>query len=84
MKEIGSFKADRFMDDYPVFSDNGKRCAVASMVNGKGKLLVSDLDGKPARYDSPTIMIGGRESYQARCRHCHKVPRQDEDQTALL
>ena len=42
------------------------------------------LDGKPARYDSPTIMVGGRESYEARCRHCHKVPRRDEDQTALL
>jgi thymidine kinase len=42
------------------------------------------IDGQPARYDSPTIMIGGRESYQARCRHCHKVPRKDEDQTALL
>jgi thymidine kinase len=42
------------------------------------------LDCKPARYDSPTIMIGGRESYEARCRHCHTVPRKDEDQTALL
>jgi thymidine kinase len=42
------------------------------------------LNGKPARYDSPTIMVGGRESYEARCRHCHKVPRRDEDQTALL
>jgi thymidine kinase len=42
------------------------------------------LDGKPARYDSPTIMIGGRESYEARCRHCHQVPRRDEDQRALL
>ena len=42
------------------------------------------IDGRPARYDSPTIMIGGRESYQARCRHCHKVPHRDEDQTALL
>jgi thymidine kinase len=41
------------------------------------------IDGKPARYDSPTIMIGGRESYEARCRHCHKVPRKDEDQTEL-
>jgi len=41
------------------------------------------IDGRPARYDSPTIM-SGRESYQARCRHCHKVPRRDEDQTALL
>jgi thymidine kinase len=42
------------------------------------------LDGKPARYDSPIIMVGGRESYEARCRHCHQVPRRDEDQTALL
>jgi thymidine kinase len=42
------------------------------------------LDGKPARYDSPTIMVGGRESYEARCRHCHKVPRRDEDQRELL
>jgi thymidine kinase len=42
------------------------------------------LDGRPARYDSPTIMVGGREAYEARCRHCHRVPRADEDQTALL
>ena len=42
------------------------------------------IDGRPARYDSPTIMVGGRESYEARCRHCHRVPRKDEDQTALL
>ena len=42
------------------------------------------LDGKPARWDSPTIMIGGRESYEARCRHCHRVPRKDEDQKELL
>ncbi len=27
------------------------------------------IDGRPARYDSPTIMVGGRESYEARCRH---------------
>jgi thymidine kinase len=42
------------------------------------------VNGKPAPWDSPTIMVGGRESYEARCRHCHRVPRQDEDQTALL
>ncbi|HEU4828815.1 MAG TPA: thymidine kinase [Gemmatimonadales bacterium] len=41
------------------------------------------IDGRPARYDSPTIMIGGRESYEARCRHCHAVPRADEDQAIL-
>jgi thymidine kinase len=42
------------------------------------------VDGRPARWDSPTIMVGGRETYEARCRHCHRVPRADEDQTALL
>lgn len=42
------------------------------------------IDGHPARYDSPTIMVGGSESYEARCRHCHAVPRRDEDQTSLL
>jgi len=42
------------------------------------------VNGRPALWDSPTIMVGGRESYEARCRHCHTVPRADEDQTALL
>lgn len=42
------------------------------------------INGKPAPYESPTIMVGGRESYEARCRHCHKVPRKDEGQGALL
>ncbi len=42
------------------------------------------IDGQPARYDSPTIMVGGQESYEARCRHCHRVPRKDEDQRRLL
>jgi len=42
------------------------------------------IEGKPARYDSPVIMVGGRESYEARCRHCHQLPRLDEDQVPLL
>jgi thymidine kinase len=42
------------------------------------------IDGAPAPWSSPTIMVGGRESYEARCRHCHQVPRADEDQAALL
>jgi thymidine kinase len=42
------------------------------------------VEGKPARYDSPVIQIGGQESYEARCRACHEVPRRDEDQGRLL
>ncbi|HEY2065169.1 MAG TPA: thymidine kinase [Gemmatimonadaceae bacterium] len=42
------------------------------------------IDGLPARYDSPVIMVGSAESYEARCRSCHSVPRRDEDQVRLL
>lgn len=42
------------------------------------------IDGEPAHYDSPTIMVGGREKYEARCRGCHEVPKDDDLQTALL
>ena len=40
--------------------------------------------GRPARYESPTIMVGSAETYEARCRSCHAVPRRDEDQERLL
>jgi len=42
------------------------------------------INGKPAPYTSPTIMVGGSESYEARCRHCHEVPAPDAAQTRLL
>jgi thymidine kinase len=42
------------------------------------------VDGRPAGYDSPTILVGGSETYEARCRHCHQVPRADEDQGRLF
>lgn len=42
------------------------------------------LEGKPASYDSPTIMVGAADSYEARCRACHQVPRRDELQQSLL
>jgi thymidine kinase len=56
-------------------------CVVCGGPASRNQRLVN---GRPALWDSPTIMVGGRESYEARCRHCHKVPRKDEDQTALL
>ena len=31
------------------------------------------IDGEPAAYDDPVIMVGANEVYQARCRGCHKV-----------
>ena len=42
------------------------------------------IDGKPAPYDSPTIMVGAADTYEARCRACHVVPRPSENQGVLL
>ncbi|MDP3046834.1 MAG: thymidine kinase [Chloroflexota bacterium] len=33
------------------------------------------IDGHPACYDDPVILVGASEVYEARCRHCHKVLR---------
>ena len=38
------------------------------------------IDGEPAAWDSPTIMVGGREAYEARCRACHVVRPANEGQ----
>ena len=42
------------------------------------------IGGKPAPYDSPTIMVGAADAYEARCRACHMVPRPTEAQQQLL
>ncbi len=31
------------------------------------------VNGKPAKYSDPTILIGAKETYEARCRKCHIV-----------
>lgn len=33
------------------------------------------VNGVPAAYEDPTILIGAQENYEARCRACHEVPR---------
>jgi thymidine kinase len=33
------------------------------------------IDGRPANYDDPIIMVGASEVYEARCRQHHEVPR---------
>lgn len=32
------------------------------------------VNGQPARYDDPIIMVGAKEAYEARCAKCHEVP----------
>ncbi len=33
------------------------------------------IDGKPARYEEPVVVVGAAELYEARCRKHHEVPR---------
>jgi thymidine kinase len=34
------------------------------------------VNGKPARYDDPIVIVGAAEMYEARCRQHHEVPRE--------
>lgn len=42
------------------------------------------VNGEPAHWNMPVVLVGGSESYEARCRRCFQVPRQDVDQVPLL
>jgi len=33
------------------------------------------INGQPASYDDPVVVVGAAEMYEARCRHCHEVPK---------
>ena len=45
-------------------------CVVCGQDASRTQRLV---DGKPAAYDDPTILVGAQESYEARCRQHHVV-----------
>jgi thymidine kinase len=47
-------------------------CVVCSAPASRTQRLIN---GQPAWYDDPVIMVGASEVYEARCRHCHQVPR---------
>ena len=36
------------------------------------------INGQPAHYNDPVILVGAREVYEARCRDCHRVPGRPE------
>ncbi|MGO4889134.1 thymidine kinase [Anaerobacillus sp. MEB173] len=42
------------------------------------------IDGAPASYDDPIILVGASESYEPRCRQCHEVPHKPEKKVRLV
>jgi thymidine kinase len=47
-------------------------CVVCGAPASRSQRLIN---GQPASYDDPVIMVGADEVYEARCRHCHQVPK---------
>lgn len=46
-------------------------CAVCGSPASRTQRLIN---GQPAGYDDPVILVGASESYEPRCRHHHEVP----------
>jgi thymidine kinase len=44
------------------------KCKVA-----EGTITQRIINGKPAKYSDPTILVGASESYEVRCRKCHEL-----------
>jgi thymidine kinase len=40
------------------------------------------INGQPAAYDDPIILVGASEVYEARCRRCHQVPKEKTERQA--
>ena len=51
-------------------------CVVCGAPASRSQRLIN---GRPAFYDDPIIMVGADEVYEARCRHCHQVPRKNPE-----
>lgn len=47
--------------------------AICVVCGGDASRTQRLVDGLPAAYDDPIIMVGAQESYEARCRFCHEV-----------
>ena len=51
-----------------------KLTAICTVCGANATKTQRVVNGEPAYYEDPIIIIGASESYEPRCRHCHKVP----------
>jgi len=50
--------------------------AICMVCGGPASRTQRLVNGKPARYDDPLVVVGANEMYEARCRRHHEVPRE--------
>ena len=48
--------------------------AICQVCGGQATRTQRMINGVPANYSDPIILVGAKEQYEARCRHCHVVP----------
>ncbi len=53
--------------------------AICVVCGGPASRTQRLIDGQPAAYDDPVILVGASEVYEARCRGCHEVRRTNDD-----
>ncbi len=49
--------------------------AICMKCGGEASRTQRLIDGRPAFYEDPVVLIGASEAYEARCRACHEIPR---------
>ncbi|RMF39143.1 MAG: thymidine kinase [Chloroflexi bacterium] len=49
--------------------------AICVVCGGEASRTQRLINGRPAAYEDPVILVGAQEVYEARCRACHQVPR---------
>lgn len=52
--------------------------AICMICGGEASRTQRLINGHPAYYEDPVILIGAEETYEARCRGCHRVPHRQE------
>lgn len=51
-----------------------KLSAICMVCGGPASRTQRLVNGKPAAFDDPLVVVGANEMYEARCRHHHEVP----------
>ena len=72
------FKAEPFTVTSKLMAiaeDVTKLNAICMKCGGLATRTQRIIDGLPAYYDDPVILVGANDSYEARCRSCHEVLR---------
>lgn len=68
------WKSNKHVGHLMPYSKNIHLTAWCNLCKGKAEYTQRIINGKPANYNSPLILVGGKESYEARCHKHHEIP----------